>query len=233
MAHPFFLDMQKGVLPFDKIQQFFRNWYAFALEVNTAAGTIYHRFVPLFKQYPDLEDIITEKIADEFGQPLKGGHIRTLEKTAASLGVSKNDLVFTEITPGARAWTDYIVRLTTEGTLAEYYAMSIWEGNSGYWSGAFSKALLTHYIKTGTSADEPYMSTHAEADLDEHEGGMGHGDQAKYTLQRLYELGEAKFRPGWSPEYCIWMCSELMTMVEDDIYRGVTVDGELRKLGVR
>jgi pyrroloquinoline quinone (PQQ) biosynthesis protein C len=232
VGHPFAVDLQAGRLPLATVQLFFCNWYTFALEVNTALGTLYHRFVPLFKRYPELEDLITEKIADEFGQPGKGGHIRTLEKTAANLGISKDELVYHELCPAARALTDYIVRLTTEGTLAEYASMGISEGQSSHWSRAFSQGIRKHYLQTKRDGGEPYFSTHAEADRQDHQGGMGHGGQAKFMLRTLYELGEAEFRPGWSPEYVVYMGKELIGRVLDEVHSGVTVRGELARLGL-
>jgi len=48
-----------------------------------------------------------------------------------------------------------------------------------------------------------YFSTHEEADLKEHEGGiMGHGTFRRMVLQRLLEDGMAEVRPGYSIEYC-------------------------------
>ena len=230
LTHPFMIDLAAGKLPMEKVQQYFRYWYTFALEVNTSCGMLYHRFVDFFKQHPDFEDIITEKLADEYGQPGRGGHIRTFEKTAESLGISKKELVYQEISPAARAFVDFHVRLTTEGTLAEFYAMSIGEGQWGDYSEVFSKALLTHYLKNSTKADEPYFSIHAEADREEHVGGMAHGDMAKNMMCRLYEIGEAKFRPGFSPEYAIFMTFDLGRRLLDDVYKGITVEGELAKL---
>jgi hypothetical protein len=53
-----------------------------------------------------------------------------------------------------------------------------------------------------TPDEATYFSTHEEADLKEHEGGvMGHGTFRRMVLERLLEDG-AELRPGYSLEYC-------------------------------
>lgn len=75
------------------------------------------------------------------------------------------------------------------------------EEQTGYWSADFFKALTTHYGLTREQA--VYFSTHEEADLKEHDGGvMGHGSFRRMVLQRLLEDGMADARPGYSLEYC-------------------------------
>ena len=49
LEHPFVRDVTDGSLPKEKLQEFFRQWYSFALEVNTSMGTLYHRFNALFR----------------------------------------------------------------------------------------------------------------------------------------------------------------------------------------
>ncbi len=61
--------------------------------------------------------------------------------------------------------------------------------------------LPAHYGLTPEQAI--YFSTHEEADLKEHEGGvMGHGSFRRLVLQRLLEDGMAEVRTGYSLEYC-------------------------------
>ena len=85
--------------------------------------------------------------------------------------------------------------------MAEFYAAGATEEQIGYWSADFFAALTTHYGLTREEA--VYFSTHEEADLREHEGGiMGHGTFRRMVLQRLLEDGMAETRPGYSMEYC-------------------------------
>jgi hypothetical protein len=60
--------------------------------------------------------------------------------------------------------------------------------------------LTAHY---GLSREQAvYFSTHEEADLEEHDGVMGHGSFRRLVLQRLFEDGMAIARPGYNLEYC-------------------------------
>ncbi|HEX9878797.1 MAG TPA: hypothetical protein VGB25_01235, partial [Candidatus Binatia bacterium] len=109
LDHPFMLEVTRGTLAREKVQEFFRQWYSFALEVNTSMGTLYHRFNALTRRVPELENLLTDKIADEFGSPGPGGHIRTLEATAQALGVSREELVDARLSPHSRAFCDFTV----------------------------------------------------------------------------------------------------------------------------
>src|SRR5678815_1823664 len=55
---PFFTDLRAGTLSRERLQAWIKNWYSFALEVNTGMATVYHQFVGFFKRHPDLEDRI-------------------------------------------------------------------------------------------------------------------------------------------------------------------------------
>ena len=46
---PFFTDLRAGNLSRARLQGWIKNWYAFALEVNTGMATVYHQFVGFFK----------------------------------------------------------------------------------------------------------------------------------------------------------------------------------------
>ena len=58
---PFFTDLRAGTLSRPRLQGWIKNWYSFALEVNTGMGTVYHQFVGFFKRHPALEDRIAQK----------------------------------------------------------------------------------------------------------------------------------------------------------------------------
>ena len=73
---PFFTDLRAGTLSRPRLQGWIKNWYSFALEVNTGMGTVYHQFVGFFKRHPALEDRIAQKIGEEFTTPAIGGHAR-------------------------------------------------------------------------------------------------------------------------------------------------------------
>ena len=106
-----------------------------------------------------------------------------------------------DIQPGEfRAKIDFKRTILWEGTVAEFYAGGATEEQTGYWSADFFKALTTHYGLTREQA--VYFSTHEEADLKEHEGGvMGHGSFRRLVLQRLLEDG-IEVRAGYDLDYC-------------------------------
>src|SRR3989442_11891821 len=84
---PFFNDLRAGTLSDKRLQGWIKNWYAFALEVNTGMATVYHQFVGFFKRHPDLENRIAQKIGEEFTTPAIGGHARMLPILGKTLGV--------------------------------------------------------------------------------------------------------------------------------------------------
>src|SRR5688572_3279867 len=55
---PFFTDLRAGTLSRPRLQGWIKNWYSFALEVNTGMATVYHQFVGFFKRHPELENQI-------------------------------------------------------------------------------------------------------------------------------------------------------------------------------
>src|SRR4051794_13631919 len=77
-AHPFMRSLQGGSISNGQLRMFIKNWYTFALEVNTAASTLYHRFISFYKTHPEMEDLVTATISEEFSEPGPGGHIRIM-----------------------------------------------------------------------------------------------------------------------------------------------------------
>jgi pyrroloquinoline quinone (PQQ) biosynthesis protein C len=224
IQHPFFEELGRATLPREKVQEFFRQWYAFALEINTAMGTLYHRFHWLTKRLPELEDFLTQKIADEYGEPGPGGHIRTLEATARAVGVSREELVEAKLSPHARAYCDFKVRVVTEGTIGEYAITGLTERLAGRFSQVFHAGLAPYKLSTG---EDLYFPTHIEADLQQHGKFMGHGEMADRMIGLLLAHDELRFRPGFSPEYLIVTHHRLLGLLIDDVYRGVTFESLL------
>jgi pyrroloquinoline quinone (PQQ) biosynthesis protein C len=221
LRHPFVEELVQGSLPKEKVQEYFRQWYPFALEINTATGTLYHRFHWLTKRLPELEDLLTQKIADEFGEPGLGGHIRTLEATAAALGVSRRELTEAKLSPHARGHCDFKVRLVLEGTLAEYAMTGILEGVSALFTRPFHEALSRYYLP---ARQETYFATHIEADTQQHGQYLGHDQAARRLIELLVENDEFRFRPGFSPEYIFVTSYRLLGLLLDDVYRGVSFE---------
>jgi hypothetical protein len=77
--------------------------------------------------------------------------------------------------------------------------------------------LLSKY---GLKEDQvPYFVTHEEADLEEHEGVMGHGEFNRAVLQRILQEGRADFRPGFSLEYAALTSVDLFALFLEGVYR--------------
>jgi pyrroloquinoline quinone (PQQ) biosynthesis protein C len=80
---PFFVELRAGTLSQARLKGWITNWYSFAVEVNTGMATAYHQFVGFFKRHPECEDLIAQKIGEEFTTPAIGGHARMLPALGA------------------------------------------------------------------------------------------------------------------------------------------------------
>ena len=99
---PFFVELRAGTLSRERLRGWATNWYAFALEVNTGMATVYHQFVGFFKRHPECEDLIAQKIGEEFTTPALGGHARMLTHLGKVLGVEPQTMIEAELIPEAR-----------------------------------------------------------------------------------------------------------------------------------
>jgi len=198
---PFMQKLRAGTLSRGALKLFFQNWGAFTIEINTLECASYHKHIAFFRRHRDLMALMAEKLADELIHPKPPGHVHVVLETARALGVSDDDIFLAPMLAGFRAHLDYKRAIVFEGTVAEFYAAGATEQQFGYWSRDCFKALTTHYGLT--PAEAVYFSTHEEADLREHEGGvMGHGSFRRMVLRRILEDGMADVRPGYSLEYC-------------------------------
>ena len=217
-SHPFMRELMAGTLPMSKIRGFFRNWYRFALEINTVKSDAYNHFLPFLERHPDCYDLFTEQIADELTHPGPGGHVKMLYKAGEALGLSREELVESFLIPEARALVDCRIRLWREGPLAEALASSMTEGPIGVWLGMWHEALTKHY---GISEEDAiYFSKHYEADTQEHEGGvMAHGEGNAYLLRKVLEDGYRPERPGWNLEYSTQLSVDLYELFLNGVYQ--------------
>lgn len=190
----------RGELPLDAVRIFFRNFGAWTIEINTLVAATYQRHLPFFRRHRDLMAPFGEKIAEEFTHPRPPGHLTVTLHTAGALGIPADAIYLEPLLSTFRAKLDFNRSLFYEGTIAEWYATLTTEEMIGYWSVDFRRALATHY---GFDDDAlVYFRTHIEADLEEHDGSMGHGTFNRTVLQRLLEDGAAEERTGYGIEYC-------------------------------
>jgi pyrroloquinoline quinone (PQQ) biosynthesis protein C len=198
---PFMSRFIEGQLPIPAIKLFFKNWGNFTVEINTLIAASYHKHIGFFKRHSDLLGPFGAKIADEFIHPKPPGHVLVMLQTAEAFGLNAEEVLRQPMLPEARAILDFKRALLWEGTVAEWWFSMLTEEPIGHWAAAWFKALTTHY---GFSRQQAvYFSTHEEADLKEHDGGvMGHGSFNRMVMQRILEDGYADVREGYTLEYC-------------------------------
>jgi len=209
---PFFRELRAGTLSRDHLKFWVKNWYAFALEVNTGMASVYHQFVGFFKRHPECEDLIAQKIGEEFTTPALGGHARMLTYLGKALGVEPHEIIEAELIPEARGLVDFFVRSWIDVPLAECFAIHLEEEIFGYISRDFRASLPSHY-GLGQN-DIKYFRVHEEADLSEEHGGTN-----QIILQQALEDGYGNERAGWPLEYCARISVEMMANFYDGVYR--------------
>jgi len=208
---PFFTELRAGTLARVQLKGWITNWYAFALEVNTGMATVYHQFVGFFKRHPECEDLIAQKIGEEFTTPALGGHARMLLRLGEALGVKPQEMIEAELIPEARGLVDFFVRSWIDIPLAECFAIHLEEEIFGFISQDFRASLTQRY---GLSPEEiQYFRVHEEADLGEH------SSTNQIILQKALEDGYGNERAGWPLEYCARVAVEMIANFYDGVYR--------------
>ena len=208
---PFFKELRAGTLSWEQLRGWIKNWYAFALEVNTGMATVYHQFVGFFKRHPECEDLIAQKIGEEFTTPALGGHARMLLPLGKALGVEPHEMIEAELIPEARGLVDFFVRSWIDIPLAECFAIHLEEEIFGFVSQDFRASLVAHY---GLSQEDiNYFRVHEEADLGEHASAN------QIILQKALEDGYGNERAGWPLEYCARISVEMIAHFYDGVYR--------------
>jgi len=198
----------RAELPLSAIKLFFKNWGTFTVEINTLIAASYHKHIGFFKRHPDLLGPLGSKIADEFVHPKPPGHVLVMLKTAQALGLTQDEILREPMLPEARAILDFKRGLLWEGTVAEWWFSMLTEEPIGHWAATWFKTLTTKYGFNSQQAI--YFSTHEEADLKEHDGGvMGHGSFNRMVMQRILEDGYADTREGYNLEYCAMAAVDL------------------------
>jgi len=208
---PFFADLRAGTMSRERLQGWIKNWYSFALEVNTGMATVYHQFVGFFKRHPELENRIAQKIGEEFTTPAIGGHARMLPILGKALGVSAEEMIECELIPEARGLVDFFVRSWIDIPLAECFAVHMEEEIFGFISRDFRQSLPKYGVSNEAMK---YFRVHEEADLDEDHGGT---NQA--ILEVALQEGYGNERAGWPLEYCGKIAVQMIGNFYDGVYR--------------
>lgn len=212
--------LNRGELPLDVVRIFYRNFGSFAIEINTVVGASYGRHLPFLRSHPHLMAPLGEKIAEEYLDPRPPGHVLVMLETAAALGIPEQAVYEEPYLPSFRGMIDFSRTLLYEGTIAEWYAGLATEELIGHWSKAWRRALVERYALPPEALI--YFQTHIEADLEEHEGQMGHGTFNRRILECLLAEGLVEERTGYGIEYCAMTAVDLhgqMLRAALDAYR--------------
>ncbi|MBI2209684.1 MAG: iron-containing redox enzyme family protein [Deltaproteobacteria bacterium] len=209
---PFMSQLRAGKLPLSCIRRFFKDWGLFSVEVVALNAVSYYVHLPFFIRNFDLLPAFTDKIAEELIFPKPPGHTLLLVETASGLGLSREELFGQPASPAGRAISDYCRRIFQDGSVADLWGLHVYEETLGHWSKQWAQALTSHYELSRQQA--VYFTAHAEADLVQHEGRMGHGPLNRMILQRILEQGETASRLGYDLKYCAFTMVDLHSLME-------------------
>ena len=209
---PFMTQLREGRLPLPALRRFFKDWGIFSVEVVALNAVSYYVHLPFFTRNYDLLPAFTEKIAEELVWPKPPGHTLILLETAEALGLTRQELLGEPASAAGRTISDYCRRVFQDGSIIELWGLHVYEETLGLWSKQWAGALTRHY---GLSKQQAvYFTAHAEADLVQHEGRMGHGPLNRMILQRILEQGITATKLGYDPKYCAFTMVDLHSLME-------------------
>ncbi len=209
---PFMTQLREGRLPLPCLRRFFKDWGIFSVEVVALNAVSYYVHLPFFIRNYDLLPAFTEKIAEELVSPTPPGHTLILLETAEALGLSREEVLGQPASAAGRAISDYCRRIFQDGSIIELWGLHVYEETLGLWSKQWAEALSAHY---GLSKQQAvYFTAHAEADLVQHDGRMGHGPLNRMILQRILEQGMTTSKLGYDPKYCAFTMVDLQSLME-------------------
>lgn len=198
-SHPFMKKVELGRLSREAVSAFTENWYHWARTMGMSGASLYHRHLPIFKLYPDLDSHVLDRIAQELVQPLKGGHARALERLFPVLGIDPARKSTPRLLPEMRGFIAFVRRLHMEGTFAEVHSCQ-YGPNIAPFAQVWHDSLARHY---GVPEEANlYWEEYRHFDARRSGGGiLGTRPQHIFLLTRITELGLQERRPGWGMEY--------------------------------
>ncbi len=200
--HSFTQELKAGTLPIECIRGWVLNFYAYALETNSAAAYQYYLCNDFLNEKIDLLPLLADKRGDEFATPGPGGHQRTMDSLGKALGLDLREMQEHKQLPAMRARHDSAV---WSYGLRQRLGAGIGEELFAEWCALWFESLTKHYGLT--KEDAYYFSLHAEADsFSDHRSGeaigheiMGHSQSVRYIAVRMLEDGlvsPEEFRQG-------------------------------------
>jgi len=176
-------DFAQGKVPIDFLKEYAKQYYIFIQLTNTNVTWTIVNYLDLWRQNPDLYDIVAAKIGSELSDPRPGGHGRTYIKFARYLGLKDEELYYSKPIPEleARCNTALVYRSQSPAQTAVRWML---EGFVGYYMKSYREILHEKYGVPDEMLE--YFDIHVMADLEEH------GPEGELLLARLYKLGLVK-----------------------------------------
>jgi len=215
----FMREIAAGSLPMEGIRLFWQNWSYYVFEVNNIIASTYQKHIGFFKRHPDLMASFSAKVADEYIHPRPPGHVLVVLEQGKVFGLTDEDMIACEMMADCRGILEFKRGLLHEGTILEWWSSAATEEPIGHWAGKWKEALTKQYGLSLAQAE--YFQLHEEADLEEHEGVMGHGDFNRGVLQRLLQTGMVDLRPGFSPQYVVDVSVDFYSLFFGGVYQAV------------
>ena len=176
----FYQDFASGKVPIGFLREYAQQFYVFAQLTNVHLTWTLVNFIDLWRQNPDLYDVVAAKIGEELADPGPGGHGRTYIKYARFLGLKAEDLIFAKPIPEMESRINTTVS-SYRSTPVQMAVRWMLEGFAGYHLKFWRDTLYEKYGVPDEALE--YYDIHVQADLEEH-GPMG-----EMLLARLYKLG--------------------------------------------
>lgn len=199
LSHPFMEKLERGKISREGIRGFSENWYHWARAMGMSGASLYHRHLPVFKLYPDLDAHILNRIAQELVIPLKGGHGRAFERLFPVLGIDPGRKQNPRLIPEMRGFIAFVRRLHMEGTFSEVHSCQ-YGPNIAPFAAAWAGALTRHY---GVPQEALLYWEEYKTFDDRPSGGgiLGTRQENLFVLSRIKERGLEEKRPGWGMDY--------------------------------
>lgn len=216
-SHRFTRDLEAGTLPMEVIRGLMLNLSTWAMEINATSRRKFGRNADFYAHHPDLEELLSDKAADEFTTPTPPGHQPTVYRLGTALGLTREQMIHYPLLPATRGYLDSICWHFETGGPGGIAPTEEWYAD---WAKTWSQALRKHYGLT--REDVFYWDLHAEADsLEEHTATtverevMGHGMANRYLAWRVLQAGMGMtpdFKERWTritkktvEQFLIWL----------------------------